>query len=190
MSLHAIASSGFEPTTRLILEELQRTLQAISPEEARVAERLLLEAKAIFATGSGRSGLAIRMAAMRLMHLGLTVHVVGEVTAPALTKGDLLLIASGSGTSAVAAAETARRLGARVLVLTTARQSRLGELADAVLFIPAATKQEHNSTLSQQYAGALFEQSVLLVMDTLFQEMWRTRGETAEQLWTRHTNLE
>lgn len=186
------ASSGFEPTTRLILEELQRTLQAISPEEARVAEKLLQESRAIFATGSGRSGLAIRMAAMRLMHLGLTVHVVGEVTAPAITKGDLLLIASGSGTtaSAVAAAETARRLGARILVLTAARQSRLGELADAVLFIPAATKQEHNGTISQQYAGALFEQSVLLVMDTLFQEMWRARGETAEQLWARHTNLE
>lgn len=192
MSIPPTPSSGFESTTRLLLEELQRTLQAISPEEARVAEKLLQESRAIFATGSGRSGLAIRMAAMRLMHLGLTVHVVGEVTAPAITKGDLLLIASGSGTtaSAVAAAETARRLGARILVLTAARQSRLGELADAVLFIPAATKQEHNGTVSQQYAGALFEQSVLLVMDTLFQEMWRARGETAEQLWARHTNLE
>ena len=41
-----------------------------------------------------------KMAAMRLMHLGLTVHVVGETTAPAIRSNDLLLAASGSGTTA------------------------------------------------------------------------------------------
>ena len=189
---NTVPTLNFEQTTGLILKELGRTLAEIDPAEASASSDTLLRAKRVFATGSGRSGLAIRMAAMRLMHLGLTVHVAGEVTTPALAKDDVLLIASGSGTtaSAVAAAETARKVGARVLVLTATRHSRLAELADAVLLLPAATKQDHNGTVSQQYAGALFEQSVLLVMDALFQQMWQARGETAEQLWTRHANLE
>lgn len=192
MSSNPVSSLRFEQSTQLILEELGRSLGSVSSEEASAVQTLLLAATRIFTTGSGRSGLAIRMAAMRLMHLGLTVHVAGEVTAPALAKGDVLLIASGSGTtaSAVAAAETALKVGARVIALTATRHSRLTELADAVLFIPAAAKQDHDGSLSQQYAGALFEQSVLLVTDALFQEMWQARGESAEQLWTRHANLE
>ena len=58
----------------------------------------LQNARRIFVVGAGRSGLALRMSAMRLMHLGFDVHVVGEVTAPAISKGDVLLAASGSGT--------------------------------------------------------------------------------------------
>ena len=126
------------------------------------------------------------------MHLGLTVFVAGEVTTPAIQAGDLLLLASGSGTTAgaVLAAETARKVGARILVLTTARDSRLGELADVCVIIPAATKQDHGGKVSHQYAGALFEQSVLLLTDAMFQAMWGERGESAQQLWKRHANLE
>ena len=53
------------------------------------------------------------MAAMRLMHLGLTVHIAGDTTTPAITSGDLLLVASGSGTTSgvVKSAETARKPG-------------------------------------------------------------------------------
>jgi 6-phospho-3-hexuloisomerase len=58
------------------------------------------------------------------------------------------------------------------------------------LVIPAATKQDHGGAKSEQYAGALFEQSVLLIMDAMFQAMWRERGESADELWKRHANLE
>ena len=44
--------------------------------------------------------------------------------------------------------------------------------------------------MSTQYAGALFEQSALLIMDAMFQAMWHERGESAEELWKRHANLE
>lgn len=175
-----------------ILGELQRTLLSIAPEQMEDAKRAILAAPRVFTVGAGRSGLALRMAAMRLMHLGLTVHVAGEVTTPAIAKDDLLLVASGSGTTASAlhAAEVANRCGASVLAITTDPSSPLARLAKVVLHIPAATKQAHGNTISQQYSGALFEQSVLLLMDTLFQQMWHQRGETAEELWKRHANLE
>jgi 6-phospho-3-hexuloisomerase len=180
------------PHRAMILTELDATLSAINEAEIVVAQRMILAARRIFVTGAGRSGLALRMAAMRLMHLGLTVHVAGEVTAPAIGAGDLLLVASGSGTTAgaVHAAEVARKAGANVLLLTTAPASKLGVLAQSLIVIPAATKQDHGGTRSAQYAGALFEQSVLLLTDAMFQAMWRERGESAEELWKRHANLE
>jgi 6-phospho-3-hexuloisomerase len=176
----------------MILGELKRTLAAVSGVEIAAAREAILGAARVFVTGAGRSGLALKMAAMRLMHLGLAVHVVGELTTPAIGAGDVLVAASGSGTTAgvVQAAEVARRAGADVLALTTAPESRLGQYARWRLVIPAATKQDHGGAKSEQYAGALFEQSVLLIMDAMFQAMWRERGESADELWKRHANLE
>lgn len=177
---------------RMVLDELERTVAAVGGGEMVAAAREIVASPRVFTVAAGRSGLALKMAAMRLMHLGLAVHVAGEVTTPAIAAGDLLIAASGSGTTPgiVHAATVAKRAGARLLAVTTARGSALAELADAVVVIPAATKQEHGGSLSKQYAGALFEQSLVVVMDAIFQMLWRERGESAEQLWTRHANLE
>src|SRR5271155_1559903 len=180
------------PHRAMILTELDSTLSAINEAEIVVAQRMILAARRVFVTGAGRSGLALKMAAMRLMHLGLAVHVAGEVTTPAIGRGDLLLVASGSGTTAgpVHAAEVAVKAGARVLALTAKPASKLGELAQGLVVIPAAAKEDRGGMMSAQYAGALFEQSVLLIMDAMFQAMWHARGESAEKLWKRHANLE
>ena len=177
---------------KLVLDELQRTLAAVDSEQIATAADDIFAARRIFVVGAGRSGLALKMSAMRLMHLGLTVHVAGEVTTPAIAGNDLLLAASGSGStsSVVHAAEVARNAGAKVLAITTAPASKLATIANGLVVIPAATKQAHGNTVSQQYAGALFEQTVLLVMDAMFQGMWHERGEPADVLWKRHANLE
>jgi 6-phospho-3-hexuloisomerase len=192
--VHRAASvgDGFPFEQALILNELERTLAAVSEAEIAVAQRMILGAKRVFVMGAGRTGLALKMAAMRLMHLGLAVHVAGEVTSPAIGHGDLLLVASGSGTTAgpVHAAEVAVKAGARVLALTATPASKLGELAQGLVVIPAAAKEDRGGMMSEQYAGALFEQSALLIMDAMFQAMWHMRGESAEQLWKRHANLE
>jgi 6-phospho-3-hexuloisomerase len=192
MSNGYVEIQSYSSSQVLLLKELERTLAAVSEAEIAVAQEMILAARRVFVTGAGRSGLALKMAAMRLMHLGLVVHVAGEVTAPAIGPGDLLLVASGSGTTtgAVHAAEVARNVRAEVLALTAAPASKLGQLAQGLIVIPAATKQDHSGVRSEQYAGALFEQSVLLVMDAIFQVMWRERGERAEELWKRHANLE
>jgi 6-phospho-3-hexuloisomerase len=192
MSLSGVLLSSFASNQSLILDELSRTLGAVHADEIADGQRRILAARRVFLAGAGRSGLALKMAGMRLMHLGLRVHVMGEVTTPAIEQNDLLIVASGSGTTAgmVHAAEVARKVGAEVLALTTARRSKLGEMAQGVIVIPAATKQDHGGAISEQYAGALFEQSVVLVMDAMFQEMWQEGGESAEELWKRHANLE
>jgi len=192
MSLSAVETTSYSQNQTLILHELERTLAAISESDTTAAQLAILAAERVFVMGAGRSGLALKMAAMRLMHLGLVVHVAGEVTAPAIGRGDLLLVASGSGTTAgvVHAAEVAVKAGAQVLALTATPESKLGKLAQDLIVIPAAAKQDHGGMKSEQYAGALFEQSTLLIMDAMFQGMWSERGESAEQLWKRHANLE
>jgi 6-phospho-3-hexuloisomerase len=187
-----VQTRGFSFDQALILNELERTLAAVSDAEIAVAQRMILAANRVFVMGAGRTGLALKMAAMRLMHLGLEVHVAGEVTCPAIGRGDVLLVASGSGTTAgpVHAAEVAVKAGARVLALTATPASKLGELAQGLVVIPAAAKEDHGGMMSEQYAGALFEQSALLIMDAMFQAMWHERGESAEELWKRHANLE
>ena len=156
-----------------------------------VANRLRA-ADRVFVLGAGRSGLALKMTAMRLMHLGLHVHVVGDVTTPAITATDVLLVASGSGSTAgiVRAAETAHGVGATVLALTTAASSPLAGLADVTVLVPAAEKQDHGGTRSEQYSGGLFEQAVLLLGDAVFHTLWQASGITAAELWPRHANLE
>lgn len=146
----------------------------------------------VFVHGAGRSGLALRMVAMRLMHLGLTVHVVGEATAPAVGEGDLVILASGSGTTPgiVRAGETATRAGASVATLTTDVDSPLAALSAVTVVVPAAHKTDRSATASRQYAGSLFEQGVLLVGDALFHALWQRSGRTADELWPRHANIE
>lgn len=181
----------FRDGRRIVLEENTRLLNSVATEHWDRAGTLITSARAIFVIGSGRSGLAVQMAAMRLMHLGLRVHVAGEVTAPAIGTGELLIAVSGSGTTAsvVGAADTARKVGAAVLAVTTAPDSPLADRADEVLVLPAADKQDHSGSITHQYAGSLFEQSVLLAFDALFQALWSKQDQTAERLWERHANI-
>jgi 6-phospho-3-hexuloisomerase len=184
-------------------QDLRQQWQVVIQENQRLAEQvdfapvaalipLLQHAKRVFVVGAGRTGLALKAAAMRLMHLGFTVFVVGETTTPAIQAGDLLLAGSGSGTTStiVKAAEKAKAAGAQVVAISTTTDSPLAALATLMVVLPAAQKQDHGGTISQQYAGSLFEQSVLLLTDAIFQTLWALDGTPAEELWKRHANLE
>ncbi|MEJ1115746.1 6-phospho-3-hexuloisomerase [Paenarthrobacter sp. CCNWLY172] len=176
----------------LIQGEIVSTTNAIDVGQLAVLAERIRRAERVFLAGAGRSGLVLRMAAMRLMHLGLTVHVAGDTTTPAIAAGDLLVVASGSGTTSgvVKAAETAIAAGANVAAVTTNPGSPLAGLADALVIIPAAQKTDHGSSLSRQYSGSLFEQSLFLATEAVFQTLWENTDEPAEQLWLRHANLE
>lgn len=185
MSLALVGSEIAETAAEVDLRQLSRLATEVQAVGTSATGR-------IFVAGAGRSGLVLRMAAMRLMHLGFDVHIAGDTTTPAIRSGDLLLLASGSGTTSgvVRAAETASKAGARIAVYTTNATSRLAELADVVVIIPAAQKTDHGSTVSRQYSGSLFEQVLFLVAEAVFQTLWDNDATPAEELWLRHANLE
>ena len=176
----------------LVGDEIADTAAKIDEQQVADLARNLCRHTRVFVAGAGRSGLVLRMAAMRLMHLGLTVHVAGDTTTPAINAGDLLLVASGSGTTSgvVKAAETAAKAEARIAAFTTNPDSPLAALADALVIIPAAQKTDHGSSVSRQYAGSLFEQVLFVVTEAVFQSLWDNTDIPAEDLWRRHANLE
>ncbi len=176
----------------LVVDEIAATAAKIDAQQVAVLAGHLTEPGTVFVAGAGRSGLVLRMAAMRLMHLGLNVHVAGDTTTPAIGSGDLLLVASGSGTTSgvVKSAETAKKSGARIAAFTTNPDSPLAALADAVVVVPAAQKTDHGSSVSRQYAGSLFEQVLFIATEAVFQSLWDNADVRAEELWLRHANLE
>lgn len=176
----------------LVLEENLNLAKKIDTENLIPLVNSIQHSERIFLIAAGRSGFALRGAAMRLMHLGLTVYFVGDTTTPAIKKDDLLIVASGSGTtvSMVRAAEKAVSVGAKVVAITTAPESELAKLAFHTVSIPAAGKQDFEGGKSKQYAGSLFEQFLFLLMDVVFQSLWKMDGTPAETLWERHANLE
>lgn len=163
-----------------------------SSEQLDALGDLLLAANRVFVGAAGRSGIALRMTAMRLMHLGLNVHFVGDVTTPAIGPGDVLLTASGSGTTGtvVRTAQLAVSAGAQVGAITAAAASPLAQVSQVVVVVPAAQKLDRTAAASDQYAGTLFEQVVVLIGDGLFHALWQRQGSSADDLWPRHSNLE
>jgi 6-phospho-3-hexuloisomerase len=193
--MHSAENFPVADSFAAILAELAATGRAIPQENTtslNLAAAQLGNARRVFTLGAGRSGIALNITAMRLMHLGKTVHVVGETTAPAIEKGDVLLVASGSGTTdgVVRAVRKARDVGASTVAITADAASIIASLSGVCIIVPAARKLDRDSPNSSQYAGSLFEQSVVIIGDALFHSLWKSSGQTADDLWPRHSNLE
>lgn len=191
MASTATQLTGYDDACQTVAFETGRLLKALDSARWCSAGDLILSARAVFVIGGGRSGLAAKMIAMRLMHLGLRVHVAGEATAPAIQAGDVLLAVSGSGTTRpiVDAAVTAVSVDASVVAVTSNEQAPLVEYAREVLILEAADKQDHSGSVTSQYAGSLFEQGVLLAFDALFECLRIQVQQSAETLWQRHANI-
>ena len=178
-----------------ILTEVADCVRQASTESLTQAGTLIESSSRIFVAGAGRSGLCMKAFGMRLMHLGKVVYVVGETTTPSIAASDLLILGSGSGrtTSLLAMAEQAQRRGAQVLLFTTDAESPLAKLSNLRVVIPApsfrVTDETHDSK-SIQPLGTLFEQSMLILCDSLILGLMQRTGVSAAQMFERHANLE
>lgn len=76
----------------LILNELSSLVDKIDEKEFNSLVDSIITAGHIFLTGAGRSGQIINAFANRLMHLGLSVSVVGEISSPHSRKNDLMIV--------------------------------------------------------------------------------------------------
>ncbi|HZD13307.1 MAG TPA: SIS domain-containing protein, partial [Candidatus Binatus sp.] len=127
----------YEEAFEEIVRTVEDSVQRVRHSQVNRFLNLLVEAerRRILVMGVGRSGLIGRSFAMRLMHLGFEVYVLGETITPAVGKGDLVIAISGSGTTklAVTAAEIGKEVGATVVAITSFPNSDLGRLADHVV---------------------------------------------------------
>jgi 6-phospho-3-hexuloisomerase len=179
----------------IVLAEMTACLRLVSSESLAKAGVLIEVAPRIFVSGAGRSGLVMRALGIRLMHLGKTVHVVGESTTPSIKANELLIVGSGSGRTPtqLAIAQKAQSQGAKILVFTTNPNSPLANWADQYVTIPAPSLEgfeEGNDLKSIQPMGTLFEQSFLILCDTIILWLMSRTSISASQMHQRHANLE
>jgi 6-phospho-3-hexuloisomerase len=175
-----------------VADEISEVLSKVEEEEAIHLSEQLKKAKRIFVYGEGRSGLMGKAFAMRLMHGGFQVYVIGETIPPSMDEGDLLIAISGSGSTGaiVQFASKAKEIGASVFLVTTNRGSKLASISDGIMGIPAATKYrraEEPATI--QPLGNQFDQSVHLVLDAVIIGTLED-GDTNETMAKRHANIE
>jgi len=144
-------------------------LSGIDEKQLEVFADKIVNAKRIFVCGAGRSLLMIKAIAMRLMHIGMQVYVVGDINTPAIKNDDLLVVASGSGETSVLMCfvNKAKKLNVPVAHITTNELSTIAKLSDIVLKIPASVNHLGCNGNSWQPAGNSFEQCLLLVGDAL-----------------------
>jgi 6-phospho-3-hexuloisomerase len=162
--------------------EIADVLANVDPNSVAAATTFLDERPGRwFFTGQGRSG---RMAAMRFMHLGRTTHVVGEATAPSIRPGDHLITLSSSGSTAVTLhlARLAVHNRADLLAVSTRPDSELAGLATATLFVPVVA--------SSQFGGSLFEQTALILLDSIVLHLAAHDPDSYRSMAARHANLE
>lgn len=186
-----------------ILDNIRDAEEYLVEEDIANFIEIITTADNIFVTGAGRSGLAAKAFAMRLMHLGLSSYVVGETISPAINAGDCILAISGSGetNTIVTAAKISKKRGAKVLALTSYPESSLGQIADGIIHVKGRTKVEvdDENYLKRQIKGnytsltplgTAFELTSLVFLDGLVSELMEAMGKTEEDLKNRHTVLE
>jgi 6-phospho-3-hexuloisomerase len=166
-------------------QEIKELLARVDPQAFQgLLKAFAIKGRRWFFSGQGRSGLVAQMAAMRFMHLGYDVHVVGEATAPSVRAGDGLVLICGSGQTPISVgfAGIAKSEGAHLVLLTHKPRSKLAGLADLLLPIPM--------TNTAQFGGSLFEQCCLILLDSIALELTRRAPAAHSEMWLRHTNMQ
>ena len=175
------------------LHELGDVFKQVEDDAADALIDAIIAARHIAVYGCGREGLAIKGFAMRLFHLGLDVHVVGDMTVPHFGQGDLLIVTAGTGhlNSGEAFIKAAREDGARIAVITSQPTLSTPKLADVLTIIPAQTMaNDQSAKVSVLPMGSMFEIAETILFELIILRLRDRLGETAETMRTRHTNLE
>jgi 6-phospho-3-hexuloisomerase len=189
---------------QLMASKIRSIANTISDNDVENFLDELLKAKRVYVIGAGRSGLVAKAFAMRLMHLGLCAYVVGETITPALNKGDVIVVFSGSGRTKTVAdiAETAKELGARIALITSNADSRIGKIADSIVIIEHhrdaveddAVEFEIRQMMGDHKSfaplGTLFETVSMIFADATISRLMEITKTDESALKGRHTNIE
>lgn len=175
-----------------IINEINKIFEELDNSNINDFIKEINKGKRIFVAGLGRSGFMIKSFAMRLMHLGFEVYVVGETITPSVEKGDLLIIGSGSGgtSSLVSMSREAKKNGAKIALVTTKINSSIGEVSDICIYLKAQSKGDTKDDITIQPMGSLFEQCLLIFFDALILNLMDINNKSKDKMIRKHANLE
>lgn len=188
-----MTAEDYTQAVALVTEECHKALNAIEPEKVLEYIEMLTSAKRVFFVGVGRVLLSLEAIAKRYAHLGIDTVIVGQITEPAITKDDVLVVGSGSGETMFPAgiARKAKALGAKVVHIGSNPNSGLKDVADLFVRIPVESRAKAPDEVhSGQPMTSLFEQSLLLFGDTTALMLVKEKHLELDKLWEYHANLE
>jgi 6-phospho 3-hexuloisomerase len=178
---------SFSDTLDHIETQVHGMLEKVSSDKIEKAVDYFLAANTVFIYGAGRSGMVGKAFAIRLVHLGIPTIVVGETISRPVKKGDLMVLISGTGETIPVAmtAEIARRLGAKLISITSNSESHIARFADLLIVLKSKNKKPALAPL-----GTLFEAAAWLFLDGIIAELMGRKGENEEDMRKRHATLE
>jgi len=189
-----------------LIKSISAALRGLDREEVETLLESLMDTRTrgnkVLIVGAGRSGLVGKAFAMRLMHLGFQVYVLGETINPYVGEGDVVIVISGSGKTTVplAAAQMAKSLKAKVVAVTSHEESPLAQTADLVVDIPgrddiAMEDEYHIRQLKGQHEslapmGTMFEDTTMIFLDSVIAELMNRLGLNVDSMRLRHATIE
>lgn len=185
MTAIAPTKSAASDAYAFLLDYLGKVLSVDRSQEIAETVDIVLSAKHFFVYGVGRSGLAARAFAMRLVQLGIDCYFIGETITPVVHDGDAVLIVSNTGAtmSANQVANIARRVGAKVISVTGVRGSKLSHASNIVLLLQANGGPDQSRLAP---LGTLFEDACLILLDGIVAQVMERLGQTEADMRARH----
>ena len=171
-------------STDYIIRQIKETLnQEVEGTDEFVD--MIISAPRIFIYGVGRAGLIAKAFAIRLVQMGLEVFFVGETVTPIVEEGHLVIIVSHTGEtmSCVQTANIVRRVGARVITITSNNHSKLATASNLVIRIKPP-KDDDRKRLAP--LGTLFEDATLIFLDGIVAQIMDDLGQSEGSMRKRH----
>lgn len=203
--------SSAKKSMKSIIRKMDENISGSNPKqiEDMVNEIIYTKAKdgRIFVAGTGRSGLVGKAFAMRLYHLGFDVVVLGETIVPSASKRDCVVAISGSGKTdfTVDTAALARKIGTRVIGVTSEEESPLAKISDIVVIVKGRTKEMMDESKEKfkwdarqitglhaplSPLGSLFELTVMLFLEGIIAALIEKLNISEDAIKERHANIE
>ncbi|MFX1408686.1 MAG: SIS domain-containing protein, partial [Promethearchaeota archaeon] len=156
----------------------------------------LINKRKFFLLASGRSAFILQCFATRLVHLGAEVYMVTNLASmPSLTKNDILIVLSGSGTTAIVVSllknyvNTVKPYG--IVTITSHPETIIGRVADITIKLKGRTKRDkidlHDDTALLTPEGTAFEQVAFTYLDAIIAELAIKMGKTNDELLRAHS---
>lgn len=175
-------------------DEIATAVAGIDPDQMAAMVDEIAKARRVVLYGVGREGLMMRALAMRLYHMGVDAHVVGDMSCPPVGPGDLLIASAGPGgfSTVNGLIGVAKAAGARTACVTAQVEGSAAKLSDRTFLIPAQTMANDQGVgaISVLPMGSLFEGAQYLAFELIILALRDHLNVAPDAMRARHTNLE
>lgn len=174
-----------------IIDEVREHFLKVDEAKLEALADRITHARRVILHGKGRVGLMMKSFAVRLTQLGLHARVIGDITAPPIGQGDLLLVGNSSGfpSSSAVFYEIARKNHAYSVCLTANPAGPVKDMADELILLYGRTMITGDPTPSYQPMCSTLEQVLLLTLDYLVLLLQQKLGQDEAMMMSRQANI-